>query len=482
MRITTTYRNLVKEEANKQIEESAEGIQKAKENKDALMKLATTLDLSKTEISILLNDLKKLTAPSANVIHRLAQIIANNPSIARKEIKEETLDEAIPPDQVTYFNLARLIKKTGTSNSSDTKFVSGLFVLTTDKKDGMFGSISKIDKNRKVLWTVSVEPMKELHNAPKLVFKGITRDEFIKLKNANLNEGSDEDDELNEEQWVVYQKDTKRKITPFKTRDAAKKFVDKNGGELYSSEYFHDHKKEIMKEDISESVSKQTNGVKWDLAPESDRLKGNYYVAFNKLTKKMVAYGLTKKGAEMIAKTDKAFVAIHADDVLKEDVEELTEDKLQNDIKSLKKIGWKLPKIIPFFITKGDEYDVKMTADLITMYFNDGDGKAKKNTIPYPGHPGLSIAATKKSPPKGWGMKKAKWPKDPPKSKINDPSHAEAFIAQVIDSGESEDISGGEAYKLMRTAGYTEKARMAVIKNMGWDDAEFRRYLARNGK
>jgi hypothetical protein len=249
--------------------------------------------------------------------------IDESPEGIQKAKEEIELAEAIPADQVTYFNLVRSIKKTGVSNSSNTKFVAGSYALALEKKDGFFSSISKVDEKRNILWVVSLEPVKELNNAPKLVFKGITRDAFIKLKNTNLNEDT-----------------------------------------------------------------------------------------------------------------------------------ELFEDKLLNDIKSLKKIGWKLNKVIPFMITKGDDYDVKMTSDLITMYYNDGGVKK----------------APKMAPVKVPKPKKVSWPKDPPKNKVDDAGHAEAYLGQAVDSGESPDIYGMEAYQLLITAGYTERAAMAVMKNMGWDD------------
>lgn len=105
-------------------------------------------------------------------------------------------------------------------------------------------------------------------------------------------------------------------------------------------------------------------------------------------------------------------------------------------------------------VTKGDEYGVKMTSDLITMYYNDGGAKKAPTT------PSVKV-------PK---PKKVSWPKDPPKSKVDDAGHAEAYLAQAVDSGESPDIYGMEAYQLLITAGYTERAAMAVMKNMGWDD------------
>ena len=216
--------------------------------------------------------------------------------------------------------------------------------------------------------------------------------------------------------------------------------------------------------DVSEAVvgndgKKLTNGVKWELAPESDRRKGEYYVVYDKTTKMMVAFGLTLKGANKIAATDKnlesASSSFYADNIMKkkanESVEEatLTEDKLQNDIKSLKKIGWKLDKVIPFLITKGDDYGIKMTSDLISMYYNDEPKKVKTAKVQV--------------------YKAPKWPKDPPASKINDPGHAESFLNQAIASEESPDMDGSEAYTLLQTAGYTDKAIMPVLKNLGWD-------------
>lgn len=162
--------------------------------------------------------------------------------------------------------------------------------------------------------------------------------------------------------------------------------------------------------------------------------------------------------------------------------ETLTEDKLQSDIKSLKKIGWKLDKIIPFMVKKGDEYGVKITSDLVTMYFNDKGNDAKfvtgKDGKPVV-IPGTNIKIVKDKPAKP--VKKPKWPNNPPKSKINDPQHAEAYIGQVIASDESPDITGEEAYGILDRAGYTKQAIMWVIRNFGWDDAQFTRSAKRNG-
>lgn len=139
------------------------------------------LNVSKLEASLILNDLKKVSTPSAEFIKTLVRIVVANPTIARKSVSEgieltleegTQIDEAIPADQVTYFNLARAIKKTDTSNSGNTKFVSGSYVYTKEKKDGVFGSISKIDDKRNILWTVSLKPVKELNDAPKLEFIG----------------------------------------------------------------------------------------------------------------------------------------------------------------------------------------------------------------------------------------------------------------------------------------------------------------------
>jgi len=47
------------------------------------------------------------------------------------------------------------------------------------------------------------------------------------------------------ESWVVYNKDTKAKIKPFKTRKGAYEYAAKNGGVVYSGEYYHDHQDDI---------------------------------------------------------------------------------------------------------------------------------------------------------------------------------------------------------------------------------------------
>lgn len=150
----------------------------------------------------------------------------------------------------------------------------------------------------------------------------------------------------------------------------------------------------------------------------------------------------------------------------------LNEDKLQNDIKSLKKIGWKLDKVQKYLITKGSDYGVKMTSDLIAMYYNEKDSDAKKQYVMGKDGKPMTLPGTNikigisKTPPK---EKKAKWPSNPPKSKINDPSHAEAFLGQVFKTGESPDMTGTEAYQILTQAGYTEHATMWVIRNLGWE-------------
>jgi len=47
------------------------------------------------------------------------------------------------------------------------------------------------------------------------------------------------------ESWVVYNKDTKAKIKSFKSRKGAYEYAAKNGGVVYSAEYYHDNQNEI---------------------------------------------------------------------------------------------------------------------------------------------------------------------------------------------------------------------------------------------
>ena len=64
----------------------------------------------------------------------------------------------------------------------------------------------------------------------------------------NLLMPSKKESELEEafgESWVVYNKDTKAKIKPFKTRKGAYEYAAKNGGVVYSGEYYHDHQDDI---------------------------------------------------------------------------------------------------------------------------------------------------------------------------------------------------------------------------------------------
>jgi hypothetical protein len=134
-------------------------------------------------------------------------------------------------------------------------------------------------------------------------------------------------------------------------------------------------------------------------------------------------------------------------------------NRLKHDILSLKRNGWKLDKIIKFFVTKGPDYGIKMTSDMITKHFNsDKPMKVKLS-------------------------KKPQWPKDPPASKRNDANHATMYIGQAIASEESPDMTGEEGYELLRQAGYSEKVIAQVLKNtFGWSDSELKRHLARKGK
>jgi hypothetical protein len=220
-------------------------------------------------------------------------------------------------------------------------------------------------------------------------------------------------------------------------------------------------------EGLTEAV-KMTNGVKWELAPEKERLRGDYYVTYDVRTKKMVAYGLTLKGADRIAATDKANLksasANHfADNIMNKGVTEavLTEEnsaKLINDIASLKRIGWNLDRVTKHLITS-KEYGIQMTSDIIKNIFSpslNNGSKMKPVKVP--------------KDPSGWGTgKKKSWPKDPPASRLNDPQHAEGYISQVIDSGESPDITGSEMYSILDQAGYTRPTIMWVVRNFGME-------------
>lgn len=167
------------------------------------------------------------------------------------------------------------------------------------------------------------------------------------------------------------------------------------------------------------------------------------------------------------------------------------ETKLERDIKSLKKTGWKLDKIIRHLVTQGDDYDMKLTSDLITDIYNGGTLDPKNTPSPSPlgkdkwvlpkdsktgVYMPIMIAKTK---PKT--VKTAEWPSNPPMSKRNDASHAESWLSKVIASGESPDITGAEAYQLMLQAGYTDRAAIAVTKNiLAWDEKDRDKFLKRN--
>jgi len=81
----------------------------------------------------------------------------------------------------------------------------------------------------------------------------------------NLLMPSKKESEMEEvygESWVVYNKDTKAKIKPFKTRKGAYEYAAKNGGVVYSGEYYHDHQDDInsgklvKEESLQEAVPK----------------------------------------------------------------------------------------------------------------------------------------------------------------------------------------------------------------------------------
>jgi len=64
----------------------------------------------------------------------------------------------------------------------------------------------------------------------------------------NLLMPSKKESEMEEsfgESWVVYNKDTKAKIKPFKTRKGAYEYAAKNGGVVYSAEYYFDNQDDI---------------------------------------------------------------------------------------------------------------------------------------------------------------------------------------------------------------------------------------------
>lgn len=126
----------------------------------------------------------------------------------------------------------------------------------------------------------------------------------------------------------------------------------------------------------------------------------------------------------------------------------IKEDKLENDIQSLKRIGWKLDKVTKFLITKGSDYGIKMTSDLIAKIYNPPQ-KLKRVKAPK--------------------AKKVKWPNDPPASKRKDSMHAEKYLNQAIASEESPDMTGSEAYSLLTQAGYNDETAFKVVKNMGWE-------------
>lgn len=119
-------------------------------------------------------------------------------------------------------------------------------------------------------------------------------------KQADLDDNLKEETELNEEQWVVYNKDTKK--TKFlKTWKGAKKYADKNGGKVYDGAYFQDHKDEILKEEaeLDEAMSRaariKRSKVMKRLQPKIKRAK-------ERAAKKKASSDVIDKRAEKQAK------------------------------------------------------------------------------------------------------------------------------------------------------------------------------------
>lgn len=127
-------------------------------------------------------------------------------------------------------------------------------------------------------------------------------------------------------------------------------------------------------------------------------------------------------------------------------MEFLIEDKLENDVASLKRIGWNLDKVTKHLITS-KEYGVKMTSDLIKKIFDKTDKKGQK-IVP--------------KPPK---EKHYKYPKNPVGSQKKNGRHGFDFILQMLnDPDGSPDTSWSEAEQVLRNVGYEKSAIEDALK------------------
>ena len=108
-------------------------------------------------------------------------------------------------------------------------------------------------------------------------------------------------DEAYGESWVVYNKDTKAKIKPFKTRKGAYDYAAKEGGDVYSAEYYFDHQDEINSGKIVKEES-------LDEAMDPQNTSYGYYGTVDVEKYKLIAYKEMADKVLKIARDKKIFV------------------------------------------------------------------------------------------------------------------------------------------------------------------------------
>lgn len=123
--------------------------------------------------------------------------------------------------------------------------------------------------------------------------------------------------------------------------------------------------------------------------------------------------------------------------------------KLQSDVLSLKRIGWKLDKVIKHLITS-KEYGMALTSDIISgIYDPPKAAKIPVKRIPV--------------------VKKITWPKAPTGSQKNNWQHAEAYMSQAmqVEDGGAEDAGPEELFDMLKDAGYSFNAIIISLRDMG---------------
>ena len=141
-------------------------------------------------------------------------------------------------------------------------------------------------------------------------------------------------------------------------------------------------------------------------------------------------------------------------------ISESFEQKLWNDIQSLKKIGWKPDKISKHLLQHASDYEgEQLSADRIERLYhsqevNFGSGHTVK----------MDMRATKApKAPKDikYGMK------DPKGKEKKDQAHAEDYFSAHGDA----DMDGSEALSLLTTAGYDPAVARKALHNLGRNSA-----------